>query len=411
MHAGNGVILPLIKVIAHAPHAAPKGVQMLKRLALFSLIASLGTANAAPITVDVNGTVAGTGSALSGNTFTPGNAFTLSLIVDTDTPDLVTSGAGGDIIGEYNIESIIFSMGSFFATYTSTDQGIGNNLVVLNDTGSGTDEIQIKTFSNSLSPIGLQNTGFDSVSQPVDGFTDLSINGLRFSDPTATLFSGDDLLGALFALSLLPNRSLGLEFDDAFPFGQIALNVDSVIVSGLPIADVPLPAALPLMMAGLAGLGLMSRRKKTFLAASTLLAATACGGGADTQDAKVIEAAYQKAIKSEQYAKAMCLQWGDGPFAKTPQKYCACQAKIEDAALGDQTEERDKLLKAVLTEYETIEGSPVDAGFDPYFDVKVAEYAMREGKTVEYVTRFLNPGAFDPDVEKRLEKKCDPMMN
>ena len=122
---------------------------------------------------------------------------------------------------------------------------------VYNNCGSGTPDPT--TGCGPISPLDYYEvTGGHSVSSDV-----IDSVSLQYTDNTATALSNDSLLNA--------PPSLG-DFDQAV--GQILYEEIGVFGNttdysiGFNLTAVPVPAALPLLLSGIAGLGLISRKRK-----------------------------------------------------------------------------------------------------------------------------------------------------
>lgn len=135
----------------------------------------------------------------------------------------------------------------------------------------------------------------------------------------------------------------------------------------------------------------------------------ACSGSeSEPTDDASLDAVYDKAIANNQFVKAMCLGWGDGPFTSRPIARCNCQIKLENTVLSsDEQKEREAFFKKVLEGYDQIFGSEKDLGFEPYLEDFALRYAQQSNRLPIEIAKLLNPANFDVQLESKIKDKCD----
>ena len=187
-------------------------------------------ANAAPI-VDVNfqGTVENVSDPLNG-TFSVGDALTGSFSYDVATPNNGFFPGIGDYFGA--LTSLTFTIGSYVG-------GLGSSGSITTRDFPGNDAI----FPQTAQPAGADIGAL----QP-------SLFFLELLDSSGTAVSSDTLPLTL-SLSDFDSGTWTLRFE---PSQGLAIQVSGSLDLGATTA-VPLPAALPLLLVGLVGLGLVGR--------------------------------------------------------------------------------------------------------------------------------------------------------
>lgn len=222
----------------------------LKRLvAGFAAACSLaGGASAATVAFTFEGRI----SSVEGFDLAAGaadNRFSISVFFDPDAPGtlLATDPSGGELRG-YESSGVAFSFGG--QTFSSQTRG---SLFI----GDGTTD----TFGYQSDLISDLNANV------VISFTDFSgsiFDSAALSEPVAFAQSGDvsalDIADIFFTTFAGPGQAVATIFGACSPGTScgVTVSADAVALAN----PVPLPAALPLMGAGLAGLGWAAGRRR-----------------------------------------------------------------------------------------------------------------------------------------------------
>lgn len=195
---------------------------------------------------------------------------TISAINNGGGPNLAVTynsegGIGRDDDLEENHEATKFTNGN---TGQNGVTGFGNLLIVQeNSTGCGSG-----TCTNPDDEAGGGILGFSFATQQLfKGFDYFDIDDSpdpQNEDLTVTLFSNADFTGSLLTLNMLgtggDNTFGNYVFANPFAVRSITFDfVSSGAIDNILISSVPIPAALPMFLVGLAGLGIMTRRRKT----------------------------------------------------------------------------------------------------------------------------------------------------
>lgn len=237
--------------------------------AMFALF-SLSGAHASLVRVDVSGSLDSVGPSLS-SFFSAGDAFSISIILDFETPDLVT---GNNIIGVYALKSIDVMIGGFTATHDASVQNGFGSAIVWERTSTGIND----TIEFSSSPAVVSGDRADFVlSDALLGASNLGFDFVAIT--LGDVISSSDLLSALLILDQFAARgSIDFLGDDGFRVDRNATNsalvgfsAGSIDVTFLNnVNEVPLPAALPLFAIGLSGLAFAGRRRSKQAEASRI---------------------------------------------------------------------------------------------------------------------------------------------
>ncbi len=185
---------------------------------------------------------------------------------------MVAAAAATLMMGTAAQATTVISVGGADGTITAGTTGAGSNDTLVATGGvdevflgfTATDNITVPTFSitgNGLSNgADLANVRFELL---VNGS---SVGGVGSFDPVNTSgVAGDNTSnGAEFfpgsATTIMANQVFGIRFFEA-PGTNIASDV-LVDVTFNTIAPIPLPAAAPLLLAGLGGMAFVARRRK-----------------------------------------------------------------------------------------------------------------------------------------------------
>ena len=213
---------------------------------------SFSAASAAPVKVTFEGVI-GLYSGFTSQTSAAGERLAVSFIIDPDTPGTVTvPGSGGQTRTRYMTEGLEITFLPNGQTFRGDN--IGNLEILEGDSRPGTSDSFV--YSNS---------------GPADNFGIESLQILGIVSPGASPFSPDRLLAEFLDvarsgdLSAFVITQLVADFvvrDSVF--GDCGSSTCQVFATfdSISLTQVPVPAALPLMGAGIAALGWAGRRRK-----------------------------------------------------------------------------------------------------------------------------------------------------
>ena len=215
---------------------------------------SFSAASAAPVKVTFEGVI-GLYSGFTSQTSATGERLAVSFIIDPDTPGTVTvPGSGGQTRTRYMTEGLEIAFLPNGQTFRGDNIG---NLEILEDGSSS----------------GPSDSFVYGISGPADNFGIESLQILGAAAPGASPFSPDRLLSEFIDIARSGDLSAFLQTQliadfvvrDSI-FGDcgssacfVSVDFDAVSVS---LTQVPVPAALPLMGAGIAALGWAGRCRK-----------------------------------------------------------------------------------------------------------------------------------------------------
>lgn len=191
-------------------------------------------------------------SNVAGTVLTPvfGDLLTFSgnIIFNTDEPAIST-------VSDANSETAFFDYQSFEITLN------GESFLFDPDGSFGRDFV----IRDSDSPTLSDNIGF----RAGGGIDDITINSFSFDNVLFSLSSDNSSSAALpldasSGLSFPDLMSQTLFFQFEFNGSPLLLSENNVMVSITDISEVPLPAAFPLFIAGLAGIGIIQRKRRQF---------------------------------------------------------------------------------------------------------------------------------------------------
>lgn len=195
------------------------------------------TANA--VTLTFSGTVTtGLGSIVAGDTLTGSLAY----------DETATARPGGTAV-QATFDAV--------TALTFAVNGFGSSLA----SATGAPEIQIDDGDGTL------NDRFGAVGRVVDGMAPATLDGIyslttfsfRLDDTTDSAISNALILPSSVDLADYTSSTFFLFFTDASGGFQL---IDGTLDRVVAVAPVPLPAGLPLLLGGLAGLGMLSARRR-----------------------------------------------------------------------------------------------------------------------------------------------------
>ncbi|MEO0398253.1 MAG: VPLPA-CTERM sorting domain-containing protein [Pseudomonadota bacterium] len=227
-------------------------------ITLLVAISCCSTANAAIVTLRVEGVITDVGLGLRGNAFfNEGDRFSITTLYDDNTPVRNASSTRG----LYTATSVSYTLGTYNAVQQAPDltlfNGIfdGDQLIDPRDVFS----VDGTSISSGVTAPVISSDGL------VDGYSFTS-GRFRITDDSGTALSGIDLPGRRIALEDFPdsarisinffNASLG---DSFFASQGVLGDITSLEQTFADVPEVPLPASAPLMIAGLA---LLKRRRQ-----------------------------------------------------------------------------------------------------------------------------------------------------
>lgn len=186
------------------------------------LAAMIGAASAAPVTIDFD--------AFAGGTFGPGDSYsedgyTFDIVSGTSTAILFPGNGGKS-----------FQYGANSATQ------VGDTVSITRDDSADFFFLSLdyRSFFNNAQSDEISLIGL--------------LNGVQVA-------SFGNILSSTSAWTTFVNALAGTVIDELQLVG-VDPNVQSLLLDNFVFAEVPLPAALPLFLAGLAGLGFAGKRKR-----------------------------------------------------------------------------------------------------------------------------------------------------
>ncbi len=209
-----------------------------------SMMSFNSAAKAAIIQIDGTGTVGFLNTALAGNGFFAlGDGIAFLIVYD----DSATDTNGDPAIGEYDG---ILSYSLTIGTYTITSSGDGIFLAD-NTVPSGVSD---RVFFNDAVANHSANSG------QVNGF-DIFTSRVLIQDADSVGLLTDVLLGLVLDPTVFNNSIAQMFFTGVTGVG-VGGSIDAFRVTDVTPPQVPLPAAAPLMLLGLAGLRLAGKNKR-----------------------------------------------------------------------------------------------------------------------------------------------------
>ena len=154
------------------------------------------------------------------------------------------------------------SAGSFYAYFDDLDQGKPAGLGVCETLVSGPGSACADTGDDNIRAGDAVTLTFgETVTVSNFSFTDADHNDLNMNDTNTLLIAINDP-NAFMVYTFADAVALVVAGVDLIRFGFDANDGVQYYVNGFEASAVPLPAALPLMLAGLGGLGFAARKKR-----------------------------------------------------------------------------------------------------------------------------------------------------
>lgn len=213
-------------------------------LSLIAFFGCAASAQAALYTVELSGKVdfifTGNAPSLDPSTipFSVGDDWSVSFQFDDDAPNLSPGSPIGNVYGSGGFNGVVG------AYNLQTPQSL---IIVMNDFIGGTDTLEIQYRDDTAQDFALNLVEFE------------------FNDPTMTAFSSNDLSASLFDPSLFDLSAsffiIAFADLDLLEFYNARLSLENLTIEEL-LQPVPAPAALPLFLAGAAGIGALARRRR-----------------------------------------------------------------------------------------------------------------------------------------------------
>ena len=218
-------------------------------LSLAALFGMASGALAVPITFQYSGEITLVQAGVSGGPIVAGQSYVATYTFESTTADVTASPNTGNYASA--ISSYVFDIGSgaYVGSATAGTTASSGDILVLNDSG-GIDNYIAAALETDETINGADINGFE-----LFAFT------MSLIDGTQTAFADDSL-----PLTPPPLGGFGVQtFQLSFmnPAGPTAV-VQGTVTSFVQVTDmeIPEPGTLSLLLAGLAGLGLMGRRRQ-----------------------------------------------------------------------------------------------------------------------------------------------------